>query len=50
MKSLIAILALAFVVAGCGQGEVSVQDQQQKVAALRNAEQASQSKDGVKSE
>ncbi len=35
---------------GCGQGEVSQQDQSAKMEALHKAEQDSRAKDGVKSE
>lgn len=53
MRHLVALALLASLgsaLIGCSAGEVSEKDQASKDQALKNAESASQAKDGVKSE
>ncbi len=51
-KSIICILmgAVVLLSVGCSQGEVTEQDQVNKVKSLHKAEEASRAKDGIKSE
>ena len=47
--SIVLVVVVGLYAVGCSQ-EVSQQDQIQKMAALKSAEQNSQAKDGIKSE